>query len=101
MDAARVETGRPYPRAEHACIQGPVSNGVYLYWPLFTPDGARYSRTCWIGVEASFWIRLPHCFGVANDGGAESYQKITRHLPVDLYGQAGQALCPYSAGFGA
>ena len=28
----------------------------------------------------------------------ESYQKITRHLPVDHYGQVGQALCPYFSG---
>ena len=35
-----------------------------------------------------------------NDGGVESYLKITRHLPMDHYGQIGQALCPYFSGLG-
>ena len=37
---------------------------------------------------------------MANDGGVESYRKITRHLPVDHYSQVGQALFPYSSGLG-
>ena len=45
-------------------------------------------------------LGFSHCFGVVNDGGVESYRKITRHLPVDHYGQVGRALCPYSFGLG-
>ena len=39
-------------------------------------------------------------FMMANDGGVESYWKITRHLTVDHYGQVRWALCPYSSGLG-
>ena len=48
----------------------------------------------------SFWTRVPHCSGVESDGGVESYLKITRHRPVDRYGQVGRALCPYSSKLG-
>ena len=37
---------------------------------------------------------------MVNDGGVESYLKITRHLPVDHYGQVERALCPYLSGLG-
>ena len=37
---------------------------------------------------------------MVNDEGVESYQKKTRHLPVDHYGQVGRALCPYLFGLG-
>ena len=37
---------------------------------------------------------------MVSDGGVESYMKITRHPPVDRYGQVGRALCPYSPGLG-
>ena len=35
---------------------------------------------------------------MVNDGGVESYLKITFHLPMDHYGQVGRALCPYLSG---
>ena len=41
-----------------------------------------------------------HCSGVVNDEGVESYLKVTRHLPVDHYGQVKQDLCPYLSGLG-
>ena len=37
---------------------------------------------------------------MVSDMGVESYLKITRHLPVDHYGQVGWALCPYLSGMG-
>ena len=48
----------------------------------------------------SFWTRLPHYSRVVSDKGVERYLKITRHIPVDHYGQVGRALCPYSSEFG-
>ena len=35
-----------------------------------------------------------------NDGGVESYLKITRYLPVDHYGQIERALCFYLSRLG-
>ena len=37
---------------------------------------------------------------MVGDREVESYLKITRHLPVDHYGQVGRALCPYSSKLG-
>ena len=37
---------------------------------------------------------------MANNGGVESYRKITRHLSVDHYGQVERVLCPYFSGLG-
>ena len=37
---------------------------------------------------------------MVNDGGVESYLKITHHLSVDHYGQVDRALCPYFSGLG-
>ena len=37
---------------------------------------------------------------MVSDRGVESYLKITRHLPMDHYGQVGRDLCPYLSGLG-
>ena len=37
---------------------------------------------------------------MVNDGGVESYLKITRHLPMDHYGQIWRALWSYFSGLG-
>ena len=37
---------------------------------------------------------------MVNNGGMESYLKITRHLSVDHYGQVERALYPYFSGLG-
>ena len=46
----------------------------------------------------SFWIRLPRCSEVVNNGEVESYPKRTHHLLGDHYGRVGHPLCLYLTG---